>query len=619
MNLAQTQSAPAQADRRALTATLVVRYIPLVAAIVIFLAFSLHQLHLPGFYYDEALDLAPMLDVMHGRQPELLRGIGVGRFPVMLLDYMGSLGGYLTLPFMWLFGPGYVAARAQPIFFSCITIVLTWLLARRWFGYGVASVAVLLLAVNPSFIWFSRQGISVTSVMTVFSIGSLLLLDEVIRRESRESRGEGQESRTKNQDLALGSWRLALSAGVLIGLGLWAKLLFLRWVIVLIVIGVVFLVTRSREARRIQTQREHLAALVPAMLWVFIGTLIGALPLIYYNLAGLIRDGQAWTVVLLLNSLTRPTQQFGVNNLDFFHNIQKAVDDARVFVDGSYFWYNGVPFSNVYAVPALILGAVIGGVLAVVRGRGLGDLPLAQQGKRDEARWFFAILAGIATLVVLGAFTVSGLWSTHQFIMLPLPQLVVACAAVWLAEVVMGFVTRGRGNKGTGGQGDKGIGGNTSVALASLLLVSLFLALPFSRDVWVNEQHHATLARTGGSGRFSDAIYKLADWLDANGIHQPVALDWGIEKNLRVLTADRVRPVEIFGFSEQADEGFRRRAIEMLQDPNRRYIVLWERFAVYNRRQDFTEIANRMGRQVVETFIAHEKSGLPVYVVLEAR
>jgi len=597
----------------------VVRYVLLVAAITIFLVFALHQLHLPGFYYDEALDLAPMLDVMHGRQPELLRGIGVGRFPVMLLDYMGSLGGYLTLPFMWLFGPGYVAARAQPIFFSCITIVLAWLLARRWFGYGVAGVAVLLLAVNPSFIWFSRQGISVTSVMTVFSIGALLLLDEVIRRESRESRIEGQDSSAKDRDLALNFRFLALSAGVLIGLGLWAKLLFLRWVIVLIVIGAVFLFTRSRKARRIQSQREHLIALAPALLWVLAGVLIGALPLIYYNLAGLVRDGQAWTVTLLLDSLTRPTQQFGVNNLDFFHNIQKAVDDVRVFVDGSYFWYNGVPFSNVYAVPALILGALVGGVLAINRGRGLSDAPLAQQGKRDEARRFFAVLASIATLIVLGAFTVSGLWSTHQFIMLPLPQLVVACAAVWLAEFVTGFVTRGHGDEGTRGQGDKGTKKNRLVALSSLLLVSLLLALPLSRDVWVNEQHHATLARTGGSGRFSDAIYKLADWLDANAVHQPVALDWGIEKNLRVLTADRVRPVEIFGFSEQADEGFRQRAAEMLQDPNRRYIVLWERFAVYNRRQDFTEIANRMGRQVVETFIAHERSGLPVYIVLEAR
>ncbi|BCX06042.1 MAG: hypothetical protein KatS3mg053_3980 [Candidatus Roseilinea sp.] len=605
MDLVQATPAPAKSTKTIGIAVRTARYVPLIAAMAIFLAFSLHQLHLPGLYYDEALDLAPMLDLMQGRQPELLRGIGIGHFPVMLLDYMGSLGGYITLPFMGLLGPGYVAARAQPIFFSCVTIVLAWMLARRWFGYGVASVTVLLLAVNPSFIWFSRQGISVTSVMTVFSIGSLLLLDEVVRTESQSSSAKGRA--------------LALAAGVLIGLGLWAKLLFLRWVIVLIVIGAVFLFTRSREARRTQSQREHLIALAPALLCALAGVLLGALPLIYYNLAGLIRDGQAWTVTLLLDSLTRPTQQFGVNNLDFLHNIQKAVDDARVFVDGSYFWYNGVPFSNVYAVPSLILSATVGGALAIIRGRGLGELPPAQQGRRDEARRFFAILASMATLVVLGAFTVSGLWSTHQFIMLPLPQLMVACAAMWLAEFVTGFVTRGHEDTGTRRQGDTETKRNRLVALSSLLLVSLLLALPVSRDVWVNEQHHATLARTGGSGRFSDAIYKLADWLDANGVHEPVALDWGIEKNLRVLTADRVRPVEIFGFSEQADEGFRRRAAEMLQDPDRRYIVLWERFAVYNRRKDFTEIANRMGRQVVETFIAHEKSGLPVYVVLEAR
>jgi hypothetical protein len=30
-------------------------------------------------------------------------------------------------------------------------------------------------------------------------------------------------------------------------------------------------------------------------------------------------------------------------------------------------------------------------------------------------------------------------------------------------------------------------------------------------------------------------------------------------------------------------------------------------------------MAERMGRQVVEVFIAHEQSGLPVYVVLQAK
>lgn len=585
---------------------------PLVFALGIFLFISLHQLHLPGFYYDEALDLVPMLAVMRGEQPELLRGIGIGRFPVMLLDYMGSLGGYLTVPFMTLLGPGYVAARAQPIFFSVVTIVLSFMLAKRWFGWGVAAVATLLLAVNPSFIWFSRQGISVTSVMTVFSLGSLLLLDEVIKRESQEGRAKRQDSRTK-------TWLLALGAGILIGLGLWAKFLFFRWTVVLVVIGVVFLLTRSHEARRIQSQREHLRALAPSFLLVLVGLLIGAAPLIYFNLVGLVRDGQPWTISLLLNALTRPTQQFGVDNRDFLTNILKSLDDVRVFVDGSYFWYNGVPFSNVFAVPALIIGAMVGSVLAIWRAHETHPthpqpFPL-REGRRDEARRFFALLAGIGALIVLGAFTVTGLWPTHQFIMLPLPQMVVACAAVWLAEGVAYRISRVRGS----------VLRDTRYAILAGGIACLFLAFPFARDLWVSEQHHATLARTGGSGRFSDAIYKLAAWLDTNEISQPVALDWGIEKNVRVLTGDRVRPVEIFGFSPQADDAFRQRARELLQDPDRQYITLWggdgnyPGFAVYNRRQEFTAIANEMGKQVVETFIAHEKSGLPVYVVLQAK
>jgi hypothetical protein len=80
-----------------------------------------------------------------------------------------------------------------------------------------------------------------------------------------------------------------------------------------------------------------------------------------------------------------------------------------------------------------------------------------------------------------------------------------------------------------------------------------------------------------------------------------------------------VRPVEVFGYSAEADEAFRQRVRDALADPEQYYIVLWERFAVYNRRAEFTQLAEQMGRQVVEVFIAHERSGLPVYVVLQAK
>ncbi len=94
----------------------------LASCVALFLASALHQLPLPGLYYDEALDLAPMLDVMRGAPTPLLRGIGLTlgnyAYPVMLMDYMGSLNGYLSLPFMAALGPGVTAARLQPILFS---------------------------------------------------------------------------------------------------------------------------------------------------------------------------------------------------------------------------------------------------------------------------------------------------------------------------------------------------------------------------------------------------------------------------------------------------------------------------------------------------------------------
>jgi len=394
---------------------------------------------------------------------------------------------------------------------------------------------------------------------------------------------DAAQERLLAQGRAAKAVAMALAVGLLIGLGLWAKLLFLRWVIVLVVMGVVL----NWPAHHAQAGfRGVLAALA-------LGSVLGAFPLIYYNIAGWLRDGQPWTITLLINSLTQPTQQFGVDNTAFFENLRKAIDDVRVFLDGSYFWYNGIPFSNIYAVPALVVSAVLG-----------SGLVLLCAGARGEARRFFALLAGIGTLTVLGAFTVSGLWSTHQFIMLPLPQMVIACAAVWLADQLASLFRL------------------RWAALRTLLfagLVGLLLALPLSRDIWVNEQHHATLLRTGGSGRFSDAIYKLADWLTLSQIEQPIALDWGIEKNVRVLTANRVRPVEVFGYSAEADEAFRQRVRDALADPEQYYIVLWERFAVYNRRAEFTQLAEQMGRQVVEVFIAHERSGLPVYVVLQAK
>lgn len=599
----------------------------LLPSLILFLAISLHQLDLPGLYYDEGFDLTPMLNVMHSEPAELLRGVGMTLFghtyPVMRMDYMGSLNGYLTLPFMAALGPGYLAPRLEPLVFSTITLILAWVLARRWFGDKVAAITALLLAVNPSFIWFTRQGITVTSVMTVFALGSWIVLD-LWRLRIGDGRRRGADAATGDGDptpvprRAAPSSVLMLLAGLLLGLGLWAKIVFMWWLALTAVAGAVWLIGQigdgrreMRDGRRFFVVRRPSAVVIP-VLCLGAGFVIGAAPFIYYNLSGLAQGQPPATFNLLFRALLNPTE-YAVNNSNFWANLDKRFQDFAVFLNGSYFWYlANVPYGNIYAVPTFIGSVILGALLVWPRVR--------------ERRKWLAVLLCVAVYLPMSSFTVSDLWATHFFVLLPLPQMLVACAAVWLGEWlgewIVARVTRllSRSSSRRGALLPAWVSTVMSFALAAAML-----APTFSRDIWVNEQYHAALAQTGGTGRFSDAVYKLADHLVTEKVAEPIALDWGISQQIRVLTGDQVRPREVFGFTPEPTDEFRQQIRDLLQDSNRQYVVLWAGdanfpgFAVYNRRNEFTQIANAMGKQVVETFIAHERSGLPVYVILQAK
>ena len=623
----------------------------LLTSLVLFLSFSLYQLNLPGFYYDEAFDLTPMLNLMHGEPAELLRGIGLPLgstvYPVMRMDYMGSLNGYLTLPFMAGFGSGFTAARLEPIFFASVTILLAFVLAQRWFGWQVASLTALLLSVCPSFIWFSRQGITVTSIMTVFSLGSWVLLDVGrVRVRVRDDRQWTEDGRSKTENSLnvlrpppsiLRFWTFFL-AGICLGLGLWAKINFAWWIALTAILCAVYVATHFRT---VFPSPHFLITASPFLLplvMVIVGFLIGAFPFIYFNLAGLAQGQTPATVGLLFKALGTNTE-YGVSNANFLGNVNKRIQDFATFLNGSYFWFFTFTFGNVLAVPTFIASLITGTVLVLV---GAGASPAQKpisiahvgatsvlgpgQDRPLRRNIWWALLLCMAVYLPISAFTVSDLWATHFYPILPLPQMVMACAAVWLGQWIVGLF--GRTETEAGEQKMERTNPSSVLRLPSIfsfLLALAFLAPTFSRDIWVNQQYHAQLGKTGGSGRFSDAIYKLAGHFDAEHVAEPIALDWGIAAQTRVLTGDRVRPLEIFGFSPEPTDAFRQQARQLLADPTRQYIVLWSGdgnhagFAVYNRRQEFPRLANEMGRQVVETFIAHERSGLPVYVVLQAK
>jgi uncharacterized membrane protein len=75
----------------------------------------------------------------------------------MAEDYHPPL--YSTFSFLWLrvFGDSELSIRVPPLLFGLATIVLTYVLARRWFGPEGALLPAVLLALSPVHVWYSQE------------------------------------------------------------------------------------------------------------------------------------------------------------------------------------------------------------------------------------------------------------------------------------------------------------------------------------------------------------------------------------------------------------------------------------------------------------------------------
>ncbi|MBI2911276.1 MAG: glycosyltransferase family 39 protein [Chloroflexi bacterium] len=375
----------------------------LLAAVGLFLALGLHQINLPGLYHDEALDAVPAVLLLQGQDDaiERLRGSGIsigGRyFPLMVMDYVGPLNTYLLVPIFALTGIGAAGIRLLTVVGGAITLILGYGATRALLGPGVAAGAILLAAVHPSFLFWSRQGVFVSSLMSVMSTGSLWLLYRwYARRQPR--------------DLVLGA--------LLLGLGLSAKLLFLWWVLALLAAFAAAEAFRWRRGERRgagATRGRHLGLACLAFT-------LGSAPVVLFNLQTL------GTVDVVLSNLL--TTRYGVSNLDFAGNLRTmAIAFWGILQDGQ-FWYLGGGYTNPAYPFAFLLATGLVAVLA-------GFAP--RLGPRRGA--VVLLLWLMLAVLIQSSFTVSSLASAHLYIVYPWPQAILAAAPVLLLQVA-GRVTR---------------------------------------------------------------------------------------------------------------------------------------------------------------------------------
>ncbi len=373
------------------------RRVWLLVAGLVYLALGAYQLGLPGLHYDEAKEAGiNAMELLAGMPVTAFRGVtldvGGLHLPLMVQDYIGAANVYLALPFLAISGVGVPNLRLLPLLTGLAGLFLVERSVSEWLWRcggtdksGAAQDAhapialggllvATLLAVAPTYVFWSRQGIFVTNLTQPLCF---LMIWQGLRW-ARSGR------------VAPLVW-----AAFAAGLALYAKLLAI-WIV-----GP-FAVTMAAWWAM---QRLRGKPGAPALSWGALTVAAAAfvvplLPLLVFN----VQSGGTLTSVLR----NAGRSYYGVDNLAVLDNLGVRLGQLAQVLRGDQFWYLGGSYAN-FAAPWLALVALAAGLWLAPR----CVVPPA---------------ALLAAGVLLSVFTLSDLFVTHYALLYPLAISVVAVA-----------------------------------------------------------------------------------------------------------------------------------------------------------------------------------------------
>jgi hypothetical protein len=530
---------------------------------LLYLALSLYQINLPGLHYDEAFEALPALQLLRGQPVTTFRNSGllINRqlYPLMTQDYIGALNTYGALPFIALFGPTPVALRLMSILVGLLTLNLTYLVTRhlarnQWAGLAAA----LLLAVDPTFIFWNRQGIFVTAITA--GIGLAATLCWLYRLEG-------------------GGRRWSVAGAFLLGLGLYAKLLFL-WLIVAL-LGTVILLRLPgwlKDSAFTHLKQRPSKNWLGEILWIGAAFCVGCWPLLVYNL----QTGGTFLSV----TQNAATSFYGVNNLAIGPNLAERLNQFVVLLNGSHLWYLGKTITN--PIPAVAMAISLICTLITV----FGASPHFEKKGFSASQTALLPLLVIVLLILASIGTVSALWITHFAVLMPWPAIALALSG-WL-------VTGGRSHRLR----------LKSPLLRGLLWVGLGLVVVTN---WVSVvRYHIALGQSGGLSSHSDAIYDLSAWLVARPPGPVVAMDWGLAAPVTYLTNGQVTPTEVFGYVWQPDQALTGRLNDFISQPATLYLWRAPDEIIFDRSPEFKALYRPQNLEETIEAAFYEQSGRPL-------
>ena len=316
--------------------------------------------------------------------------------------------------------------------------------------------------------------------------------------------------------------------GLCAGLGVTTKILFVWWVFPIAVTAWWVNRTQDGDSRwRWVSWRHGVAAVV--------GLIVGVWPLLLYNWPDLP------TLRFILRNLVT-TELYGYTNLDLGPHVASQWMGWMRTMGGDTFDYSGRPGLPVGSV--LMVWSAVVTVWALWRCR--RDM---QPDALDTARVFLVVAVFI--MVPVSAVTTSHNGPGYLLLLVP---------AAWM---LVGMALR---------DAAQATGGHWSVRWLRTLIVVVGVATIGYQAVMNVRVIHA-LQRTGGRGMWSDAVARLAVVLENEFPgRQVVAMDWGIARNLVVLTDGRLRPSEPYDRRSAPLAGAELACATLLADPSNVYV-----------------------------------------------
>ncbi len=539
-------------------------------ALGLYLLFALIYLDLPGLEYDENIFVDAALGNVNGTFVEWHLPLGPFDIPIMIMRYIGAVKSYLYAPIFAVFGTSVHTVRVPAVLLGLLTLGLTYLTVKAMLGRWVALLCFILLATDPSFIFSNKLDWGPVALAMALRMASLYLLWRWLNN---------------------GRLRILGLACFLLGVGLFNKIVF-AWFIGALALAFP-LCFRARIRKRLTAG---------AVLLALACFLAGCAPLIAYNIRFplLTFKGQkmitsSWSEGLIYRyNLFRNT--LGGSEILYFINEQTPEELAETYrrpaEDGMDSVFTAIlrwfPLQRSLTAHALVLA--LGLIVVLLLRRNLVE--------RECVLFFLSLLLIIVAFICLTA-QATGLH--HVIEVYPFVHILISyatCEAMRRARSLRAPTARNLAGGGLGA------------------VIGLVAITPLVVDVGYIKAFKVR----GGAGRWSDAIYRLADYSKRNPGRHMLIMDWGFDVQLVVLGRDRIHLEEAFvrALESDSESGKMQAIYPYLISPDNLFVFHMPRFETFPMLDLFRRSIVHYGldARVVAPFFQRDRA--PIYVVCEA-